>query len=234
MVLPRTCSQYLAQCELPSGSNQTLKSDHMNRFKAIASSVCPQCVKSCDLQVCPDVYVSHAADLILPDNMGRRRPVSERPTQRAVLLILESPHKDEFKGVPSPAKGNTGRLIARHLHNVVGLENTADMPLILINAVQYQCSLKEKTTRHRDAVFEKCWDDFGRDDFIQRLRTIYRPGDTLVCSCTKGYFKDPTRHLRQRVWEAIQSMNLTVKTLPRSHPCSWYSSDRRKDEWRPV
>lgn len=210
-----------------------MKSDHLNRFKAIASSVCPKCYESCDLQFCPDVYVSRAADLNR-DDMGFRRPVVERPARSALLLILESPHKDEFKGVPSPAKGSTGRLIARHLHNVVGLENAADMPLILINAVQYQCSLKKTPTLHRDAVFEKCWEDFGRDDFIQRLGAIYRPRDILVCCCTKGHFKGPKLHLRQRVWEAMQSLNLETEILCRSHPCSWYSSQRRQDVWRPV
>lgn len=186
-----------------------------------------------ELRACPDIYVSSAGDLVAPDAMNLRRPADLRPDQRCVILVLESPHKAEFKGEPSPAKGATGRLIAGNLHKVLGLEEAA-LPLILINAVPYQCSLGKVPSICRDAVFAEYWEHAGRDQFVQRLSKIYRPGDILVCACTRGNVSAPKNQLRQRVWEAMCSLKLDAEIHRRNHPCTWNIGRNRAHVWNAV
>ena len=102
-----------------------------------------------------------------------------------MILILESPHKDEFKGEPGPARGATGHAISSQLMNVIGLRQFSDYGLILMNAIQYQCSLGKPTAKHRDTVFRRVWGSGGAEDFKDRLKTTYRPGDVIVNCCTK-------------------------------------------------
>ena len=206
----------------------------MNNFPTIASSVCPTRAKNAELRACPDIYVNSAGDLVAPDEMNLRKPADQRSAQRCVILVLESPHKSEFRGVPSPAKGTTGRLIAKNLHNVLGLEEAAALPLILINAVQYQCSLGEVPSFCRDAVFAAYWEHAGRDQFVQRLNKLYRHGDILVCACTRGNVSAPKDQLRQRVWEAMCSLKLETDTRRRNHPCTWNIGRNRAHVWNAV
>lgn len=207
----------------------------MKSFEAIAASVCPGRASSLELRTCPDVYVSKAADLLQPDQSGLRRKASERPESRCLLLVLESPHKDEFTGEPSPAKGQTGKFIVNHLRSVAGLESAGELPLVLINAVQYQCSLGEKPSGGcRDAIFMAYWDKGGREQFTQRLREVFRAGDILVCCCTRGGSRDPKAHLRQRVYEAMQSAEFNADILLRNHPCTWNIGRNRRYAWNAI
>lgn len=204
--------------------------DRMSNFATIVSSVCSTRALNAELRACPDIYVSSAVELLSPDEMNFRKPADLRPDQRCVILVLESPHKAEFKGKPSPAKGTTGRLIAENLHKVLGAEEAA-LPLILVNAVPYQCSLGEVPSLCRDAVFTAYWEHAGRDQFVQRLGKIYRPGDIMVCACTRGNISTPKNQLRQRVWEAMCSLKLDSDIHRRNHPCTWNIGRNRAHVW---
>ncbi len=207
----------------------------MNSFASIATSVCPRRASSLELRMCPDVYVSRPEDLLHPDEANLRLPVQERASDRCVILVLESPHKDEFMGTPNPAKGQTGKFIAKYLRSVAGLESVGELPLVLINAVQYQCSLGEKPSGGwRDEVFMAYWNQGGRIDFTLRLRAVFRAGDILVCCCTRGDARDPKAHLRQRVYEAMQSAVPHTDILRRNHPCTWNIGRNRRYNWKAV
>lgn len=183
-------------------------------------------------RVCPDQFVGTLADLRSHGSISFRGPPSIGRGSDRVLLILESPHTSEFKAEPGPAKGRTGLLLAKYVLSVPGLAERASAPLILVNAIQYQCSLGEKTHRYRDKVFAAVWREFGKTDFTSRLAAIHMKDDVVVCACTKGKGKDGNAPLRRLVYDAIiECLPPQAHVLRRTHPSSWFSSVNRNYEW---
>lgn len=180
--------------------------------------------------MCPDQYVGLIADNKANGALLRRQPASMRSTDRAVLLVLESPHTKEFEGDLGPARGPTGANIARFIEEVPGLADVGRLPLLLVNAVQYQCSLGKKTIRYRDRVFRAVWENGGREDFASRIRAIYRTGDLVVCSCTKGAMTGRDE-LRRLVYGALCDALPAAIVLRRSHPAKWNIEKNRNLKW---
>ena len=180
-------------------------------------------------RVCPDQYVGYISDF---SQNSKDFPVREKADKRrnnvkCLIMLLESPHKEEFKKVLAPAKGSTGRLIRKHIKDVNGLSNYTDYGLILMNAIQNQCSLGLSTMCYRDEVFVSFWNKGAKDDFINRLKSLYKPGDVILNCCTKGKSK---KQLRKLVQESIpENMGQVLK---RTHPSSWYNQVHRNSEWK--
>lgn len=107
--------------------------------------------------------------------------------------------------------------------------NTKTYGLILLNAIPYQCSLGLPTGCFRDEIFKIVWNTDGENDFVVRLRNVYRQGDVIVNCCTKGNGK---KELRKIVQEAIIKMNFECVTIKRTHPSSWWSDKNRKFIWK--
>lgn len=125
-----------------------------------------------------------------------------------IVVVLESPHKDEFfdgnseRDDPMPAMGDTGDNIIKYFSSVLmkyinqigmsngvisrrtsGIEN-GKYRIALVNVVQYQCSLGEPTKEFRNKVFCKMWNfPKVKKDFIHRLK-IVNPTIIINC-CTK-------------------------------------------------
>ncbi|WP_140844452.1 hypothetical protein [Variovorax guangxiensis] len=171
-----------------------------------------------ELRACPDQYIGMLGQLERDRRIATRVPVSSRPHEAALIVVLESPHLKEFEGDPGPAKGPTGTSLARYLREVIGLQATIDLPVILMNAVQHQCSLGKPTEQSRDKVFHAAWSDAGRACFQQRLLGVYQGGDLVACLCTKGN-KRPW--LRPLVAGAIQDSLPLATFVSRTHPASW-------------
>ena len=152
-----------------------------------------------------------------------------------MLLVLESPHTCEFKEPLGPAKGKTGTLIAKHALSVRGLQGKGNASLVLINAIQYQCSLGANTSQYRDEVFVAAWKEFGESDFVARLKATYRANDLVVCSCTRGGSAEANKSLRQLVYAAmVDALPKEALVLRRTHPYSWLSQRNRDYEWAAV
>ena len=183
-------------------------------------------------QVCNDQYVGRISELIGQKDFRQRDPVCERPSNiPCLILVLESPHRDEFAGTPGPAKGSTGRQIRRYLLQVKGLESLSDHGLILVNAVQYQCSLGMPTRCFRDRVFSAVWSGGGQEDFESRLLDYWRPKDVIANCCTKGSARLADAELRVMVHDLILRALPDTEPLRRTHPYSWIEEKHRKDEW---
>ena len=159
--------------------------------------------------LCPDQYVGQIGKLKqLEDtdkNTGKKKSnfperinvftkdFSDRIEKNSsyMILILESPHKDEFKGEIGPAKGPTGRNIRKHIADIFGKEYK-DYHLILMNAIPFQCSLGVNPKIFRDKVFVKTWKDFGESFFQTRLTNLIKllkekENDVVVVNaCTQG------------------------------------------------
>ena len=182
---------------------------------------------------CEDQYVGNTLDIVkckkIPDNF--RQAVEERGAEKCLILILESPHVDEFRDAnnPGPAKGVTGRNIARYFDRVEGLKlySSKGYGLILMNAIQYQCSLGEPTDCFRDDIFHSVWNNGGESDFLERLQSAFRRGDIIANCCTKG---DKKPYLRDLVQKAITEIdnNDFGQVLRRNHPSCWFAPKRQK------
>ena len=158
-----------------------------------------------------------------------------RPETPIIILILESPHKAEFDNQypsPKPAAGNkysnTGRIIREIFGEVCSIHDylpNGEYPLVILNAIQYQCSLGKRTTSYRDKVFIECWSNFGKLDFKNELLKFYKPDDIIINACSCGHNKTKLRAL---VKESIK--NIVTPTPPSilevEHPSNW---KRRKN-----
>lgn len=185
--------------------------------------------------LCPDRYVGRIScfgdqrDWNFVASTGEKRD----PALPAILLVMESPHKDEFSDrlwyTPWPANGATGRQIRRYAHLLV--PDDWDKPsaqLVLLNAVPYQCSLGSTPSRYRDCVFRAAWAAGGADFFQERLLQWYLPGDLVVNACTKG---SSGRPLREDVESAIAALLPDARRLRLAHPFSWMTAEKTTASW---
>jgi len=158
------------------------------------------------------------------------KPVSgtKKKRLRYIILILESPHIKEYQTeTPRPAAGLTGTNI-RELFNeaLCKIKESGKFKLLIMNAIQYQCSLGVPTDSFRDEVFKRVWDKFGGVDFVKRLNSTYKKGDIVINACTKGKHKP---YLRDLVDDAINRV-LPPDTTYYSvyHPSAWGKKKRSR------
>ena len=149
----------------------------------------------------------------------------DRPKVSAIILILESPHTSEYEyPTPKPAAGDgygdTGRGLRSLFYAACPVHlflPNGDYPLVLMNAVQYQCSLGFNPKKYRNKVFLKCWDLFGKQDFENRLFSMYKGNDIVINCCTAA---GPKRRKLREVVEASCSL-VGGSTLKIEHPANW-------------
>ena len=183
-------------------------------------------------RACPDQYVGTLADIIGQPVFPFRRPVSQRPETPCLILVLESPHIDEFVDAPGPAKGFTGEMIRKYLPDAFEPKGRTGYGLILLNAIQYQCSLGSNTVVYRDRIFRAVWAQGGKEKFQARLQAVYMPGDQVMNCCTKGNDFEINPPLRALVEVAIQQVNPQLQTIKRMHPAAWRDPAWRGKAWR--
>lgn len=162
-----------------------------------------------------------------------------------IALVLESPHKKEYdeKSTPlGPARGTTGNNIQSCLlgnlakFSVINDQNhngsyflsssriaEGKYRLLLINAVQFQCSLGDlcgKKKARRDEIFNAVWENGGKNDFTDRLKK-YNPHIIINC-CTGEEHENSS--LKISVQEAIDENFPSALKLQGAHPASaWFS-----------
>lgn len=188
----------------------------------------------CQDQFVGEIVVNSGCTINPESNVERsdfltRVPIPEyvRPSSPCILLVLESPHISEYKGsYPQPAAGNgygdTGRSIRNIFCEVIILNNVlpcGKYPLIIINAVQFQCSLGD-IKKHRDVIFRKCWEAFAKEDFRNRFSNIYKSGDVIINACTAGSNQKVNEiKIRELVKAEIELIRTTGFEV--QHPSSW-------------
>lgn len=188
------------------------------KFQRIAMGLAPE-AKNAVFEPCPDQSVGTLADIHGASGF-RRSDIGDSPSQNRVILVMESPHKAEFdNGTPvGPANGPTGVNIRDLLNEVLRCLGplSENSQVVLMNAVQYQCSLGESTKDHRDVVFQEAWREGGEQDFRERLIDTIRQGDVVINACTRGNKKV---HLRDMVKAVIDEVvGSHWRTV---HPSAW-------------
>ncbi len=214
-------------------SSQTFNPDD---FERSVYRICPSPLSSFDRRECPDRFVGRISELAaLRDwKAAAEQPPIRRTDLPCIVLVLESPHIDEYglkqPYTPWPANGATGR----HIRKRAGLLvppgwNSNETQLHLINAIPYQCSLGQATRLYRSKVFREAWDSGAREYFQERLQQIYRKGDLVVNACTVG---KPGPLLRALVEAAIEEVFPHALRSRREHPFRWMSDEAVRRTWQ--
>ena len=162
---------------------------------------------------------------------GTQRIIAHPKLIRPVVIILESPHKEEYKksgAANGPAWGDTGIRFNQNFQRLINAKdiqswiNTGVHDVILINAVQYQCSFGETINpKLRDHNWTKCFEKGCCSDLIYRLEAL-QP-EILINACTKSNL-----NLQLAVHSAIfthinQGKRLFNTYIYGSHPITWSS-----------
>lgn len=201
-------------------------------FEQIVEKTMPWDGNPLEKRSCPDQYLGTLNEIIERTSFPLRVAATERLTQPCVVMVLESPHVDEFIGTPGPAKGFTGDMIRNHLPKALRGLNLDGFGLVLINAIQHQCSLGTDTSLYRDLIFRAVWAGGGQENFCSRLQSIVRPGDLLMNCCTKGNDFETNVPLRSLVEASIRNALPSITSIRRMHPASWRNESLRGVEWR--
>lgn len=201
-------------------------------FEKIVNRVVSLQGRPLEIRACPDQYLGKVAGFVEVPLTEGRTPAQKRTSEPCILLILESPHKEEFVGEPGPAKGFTGEMIKQHLGTVLGLPDLENYGLILVNAIQHQCSLGSNTTIYRDRIFRAVWSNGGAENFQNRIVSIFQVGDLIVNCCTKGNDFELYGPLRNLVEVALKASIPNTESVRRTHPSSWFEAKQRGKEWK--
>lgn len=201
-------------------------------FEQIVCNTVPLAGHSFDVRACPDQYLGPLSEIIGKPQFPLRVTSEQRNGQPFLVMILESPHVDEFIGDPGPAKGFTGDMIRNFLQEAINLQDVDGFGLVLVNAIQHQCSLGMSTSEHRDKIFRAVWAQGGQENFVSRLRSVLRPGDVVMNCCTKGNDFELNTPLRSLVEASMRHHFPEIQTIRRMHPASWRTKSLRGVAWR--
>lgn len=201
-------------------------------FEQIVGNTVPLARHSFDVRACPDQYLGPLSEIIGKPQFPMRVTSEKRTGLPFLVMILESPHVDEFIGDPGPAKGFTGDMIRSFLQEAINPQDVDGFGLVLVNAIQHQCSLGISTSEHRDKIFRAVWAQGGQENFVSRLRSVLRPGDVVMNCCTKGNDFELNTPLRSLVEASMRQHFPEIQTIRRMHPASWRTKSLRGVPWR--
>lgn len=206
------------------GEGDSVKDSVEKVVQKIPQKYCPDQTVGIVAEICKRVIKSCDAPFKRDDVAYCDREVNER-TEKRIVVILESPHKYEFrkcgKGlIPNgPACYCTGCRLARNWRKLFG-RRFDKHELILVNAVQYQCSLAAagiKYKKFKDKIVCRCLNEKPlRDDLETRLQALKGDNTFFVNACTGGV-KKGTAHTK--VADILNDCKITALDL--SHPSSW-------------
>ncbi|NLZ37257.1 MAG: hypothetical protein GX897_07255 [Clostridiales bacterium] len=146
-----------------------------------------------------------------------------------IAIVLESPHRDEFdaNGYPiGPAMGSTGTLFFKNFVKAINKSNNINLKsgtydIVLINSIQYQCSLGENLDKNddnqkqRDINWILCFIHEDSCDIERRLKALSPFATINLCTKGKG---SGLSNLRQLLERKIGSM---INYTSGNHPSSW-------------
>ena len=164
---------------------------------------------------------------------------SQNNTNRnCILIILESPHFDEYDTIThqakGPAYGTTGKWFEKNFLNILNnsnvvLDKNLIYDIIFINSVQYQASqgMKPLKLLIKDKNWLSFWHKGFNADLCKRIRTFNR-NTIIINACTYGGKKLHDR-VHSVLYCAYQKHIGNTNNLYQSyHPSTWWREERRK------
>lgn len=155
--------------------------------------------------------------------------------QNPLVIILESPHKDEFNALGNaigPAMGATGNRFNTWFFSIVQNSNIypninhLTMDVIFVNAVQYQCSLGKPIQANkplRDNNWFTCFNNGCNIDLIRRLNAIAPIAIINLCTIGNEYHSMQSTLDNYIIGNGLQ----TIQYTKGYHPSTWFSAKRR-------
>ena len=157
---------------------------------------CGDCAVGVVSKVCKDADVP----FVYKDWIGGAKYKVDSNDKR-VILVLESPHKDEFKieGCKlcqvGPAAGKAGSYIRKYLPLIFsGMKDFGARELILVNAIQFRCSLGRSMWGKENAngmkfknrvLTELLAKEMFVMDLERRLKLVWRNADMdMIVNCS--------------------------------------------------
>ena len=147
---------------------------------------------------------------------------AESNRNNRILLILESPHVDEFRETPpQAASGNTGNNVFDFANRV--FSSCEGWGLWVINAIEYPCSLLQNISKTgkdiRDVVLFEMWKlDEVRESLKRRLKKHCGNGRNLIVEASGS------KILRDGIRCIVNRLEVDKKFVPNvPHPCCWRS-----------
>lgn len=192
----------------------------------------------------PSIRPNSTRDDRFADSGFYDQPPERREGQSVVLLLLESPHKDEYKHNPeleplrsiAPAQGVTGSNIQAYFHEVLKCGLSPDLcggaSVFIANPMPYQASLASISNNQRkwrpvkNAVWAALWKvEAVKADFAQRL-CRYNP-DVVINACTSARSNDLPYAISAHVAAFVVAHCPAAKLFATTHPSSWRNASRR-------
>lgn len=175
-----------------------------------------------------------------------------------IVIILESPHVDEFRHIIGckdgfrigmPCMGKTGENLKEYFIDVLNNKENADefkkelqndknkkFNIIVMNAIQFQCSLgfklgkeEDKFTKKKDELCKKIIESDEIKENICRRLVKYNPRYILNCS-TGAIRKDIENIVKNDLKDYIDEKVFKGKSIvyiEGKHPSSWIESKYR-------
>lgn len=183
-------------------------------------------ISNADIKIMPVIKTIPLSDF-------NDRPAADATGTKNILLILESPHKSEYKHdkkkftlkPKAPAQGYTGRNIESYLSDVlkkISALTDGSYNLIISNPIPYLRSLGVFTdklnTKVRDDVWNAVWNITNekgeyviRGDFIARCK-LYQPKYIINCCTAK---------LKPSVTDCLLTNKISSNLYTAHHPSAW-------------
>lgn len=188
------------------------------------------CIKTCkDKGECPDNFIGTIVwdgekswKETLSFCKEKRKELKEREDIKMVegyeniVIILESPHIEEYKDPKfrAPALGLTGCYLQNYFYEIIKLhlQKKHSYNVILMNAIQLQCSLGEEPKKFRDKLWCELWfEDGGKDNFIKRLGQ-YLP-NIIINACTLGEHIDSEGKKKKPDLDFLESIGICKEMI---------------------
>ena len=209
----------------------------VDKFCKIAKDVNRRFIKDIETRVCPDILAGCNGNFHFSkeerENVGSSELLTDNYNEyQTIVIVLESPHIKEYseqnRFCPTPAVGRTGTNLQRHFNQDIifkkskTLNKDENYRVILMNTIQYQCSLGVTTKIYRDDIWDRLWkEDDIKKDFVNRLKS-YNP-KVIFNGCTEGSNKSRRISVSQTIHNNFDNIEL----FEMNHPCYW---ERRKKE----
>lgn len=208
----------------------------VNKFCEIAKKVNEEFFENLEKRACPDILAGYNGKFYFSKKEREKVSISDLSTDSykectTIVIVLESPHTYEYssenKFGPTPAIGKTGTNLQDYFNQdkifekIERTDEYQNYRVVLMNVIQYQCSLGVSTKIFRDDIFDGLLeDDDIVSDFVNRLSS-YNP-KVIFNGCTEG--KNKKR--KKKISKIIRDNFVDVILFEMNHPSCW---ERKKD-----